>query len=449
MNANTKPMSIVTHNGKFHADEVLATAVLMSLFPHAELVRSRDRKVIEEADIAVDVGGGCFDHHQRGGGGARPNGVAYSSIGLIWVEYGRRYVYETSRRLFGDMIDSDAVSRVKTKVDDTIIQELDMVDNGVIKGKERMHTCLSNIIAALNCGWLPAAMSESEDVRFRRAQATALQFLNDTIERLCLKELAVKMLERDMAESHTSVLELSQFYPWQEALAECIHGFLFTVFGSGSDWKVQTIQDFSSDGNAKTRIYLPEEWAGLQGEELEKVSGVPGAVFCHNGKFIAGANSKEAAMALAKKAFEYQLGVLRNSRCERYYDSGFEGDKLNTGIVTSTNEPKMPQEAHSIKVSRGCINTTEPLERARIVSGEAVFGKDDRLAAVALIDSIPPLDASVYLTPVTTGELRGVASDPTEVRRAGCVGSLKPILHNTDQATSEGSGTSDTVPSGD
>ena len=297
--AKQNPMTIVTHNGKFHADEVLATAVLMTLFPHATLIRTRDRKVIESAEVAGDVGGGCFDHHQRGGGGTRPNGVAYSSIGLIWAEYGRRYVYETSRRLFGDMIDGDAVGRVKTKVDETIIQELDMVDNGVIKGKERMHTCLSNIIAALNCGWLPAAMSESEDVRFRRAQATALQFLNDTIESLCLKELAVKMLERDIQESPGEILVLGQFYPWQETLAQKEHNYKLCVFGSGTDWKVQTIQDFDSEGVGKTRMYLPEEWTGLQNEELEKVCHAPGATFCHNGRFIAGASSIEAALCMA------------------------------------------------------------------------------------------------------------------------------------------------------
>ena len=296
---NTKPMSIVTHNGKFHADEVMATAVLMSLFPDAILVRTRDRKVIETADIAVDVGGGCFDHHQRGGNGTRPNGVAYSSIGLIWAEYGRRYVYEASRRLFGDMIDGDAVGRVKIKVDETIIQELDLVDNGVIKGKERMATCLSNVIGAMNCGWLPASMSESEDVRFRRAQATALQFLNDTIEGFCLKELAVKMLERDIQESPGEILVLGQFYPWQETLAQKEHNYKLCVFGSGNEWKVQTIQDFDTEGNGKTRMYLPDAWAGLQNEELEKVCHAPGATFCHNGRFIAGASSIEAALCMA------------------------------------------------------------------------------------------------------------------------------------------------------
>ena len=310
MNTNQTQMTIVTHNGKFHCDEVLATAVLMDMFPHATLIRTRDRKVIEAADVAVDVGGGCFDHHQRGGNGQRPNGVAYSSIGLIWMEYGRRYVYEVTRRMFGDMIDGDAVGRIKSKVDETLIQELDQVDNGVIKGKDRMATCLSNVVAAMNCGWLPSAMSESEDSRFKRAQQTALQFLNDTIEGLCLKELAVMMLERDIQESSGEVLVLGQFYPWQETLAKRKHDYMFCVFGSGEEWKVQTIQDFDTEGVGKTRMYLPEEWAGLQAEKLEEVCGVPGTTFCHNGKFIAGATSKEAALAMAHLAISLEKHAL-------------------------------------------------------------------------------------------------------------------------------------------
>ena len=107
------------------------------------------------------------------------------------------------------------------------------------------------------------------------------------------------MLERDIRESPGEILVLGQFYPWQETLAQKEHDFLLCVFGSGNDWKVQTIQDFDTEGNGKTRMYLPDAWAGLQNEELEKVCHAPGATFCHNGKFIAGASSLEAALCMA------------------------------------------------------------------------------------------------------------------------------------------------------
>ena len=65
-----KTTKIVTHNGTFHADDVLAVATLAhNLGSDIEIVRTRDPKIIDDADIVVDVGGKYdgqkyFDHHQ-------------------------------------------------------------------------------------------------------------------------------------------------------------------------------------------------------------------------------------------------------------------------------------------------------------------------------------------------------------------------------------------------
>lgn len=61
-------MLIVTHGGKFHADDAWAVAVINVLHPEAELVRTRDPAIIESGDVVIDVGGiwdpatGRFDH---------------------------------------------------------------------------------------------------------------------------------------------------------------------------------------------------------------------------------------------------------------------------------------------------------------------------------------------------------------------------------------------------
>ena len=91
-------MVIVTHGGKFHADDAWAVAVLKVLFPDSKVVRTRDAATIEAGDFAIDVGGiwdpatGRFDHHQKGFSGARTSGVPYASAGLVWREYGARCV---------------------------------------------------------------------------------------------------------------------------------------------------------------------------------------------------------------------------------------------------------------------------------------------------------------------------------------------------------------------
>jgi uncharacterized UPF0160 family protein len=49
---------------------------------------------------------------------------------------------------------------------------------------------------------------------------------------------------------------------------------------------------------------LPEAWAGLRDADLAAVTGVPDATFCHNGRFIAGAKTKEGAVKLARLAVQ-------------------------------------------------------------------------------------------------------------------------------------------------
>ena len=64
-------MLVATHHGSFHADDVLAWALIrVFLDPQAELIRTRDEGVIQSADVVIDVGGvfdpdsSRFDHHQ-------------------------------------------------------------------------------------------------------------------------------------------------------------------------------------------------------------------------------------------------------------------------------------------------------------------------------------------------------------------------------------------------
>ena len=66
-------VTIGTHNGTFHCDEVLACYMLKLLpeYKDASVVRTRDPALLKECDIVVDVGGEYdpsahkYDHHQR------------------------------------------------------------------------------------------------------------------------------------------------------------------------------------------------------------------------------------------------------------------------------------------------------------------------------------------------------------------------------------------------
>jgi uncharacterized UPF0160 family protein len=57
-------------------------------------------------------------------------------------------------------------------------------------------------------------------------------------------------------------------------------------------------------GTFAIRKPLPLAWLGKNGLEFIQISGVPDARFCHIGGFIAAAESKEGALALAQKALD-------------------------------------------------------------------------------------------------------------------------------------------------
>lgn len=82
--------NLITHGGIFHADEIFATVILAKANPDKELRLCRTFNVdnAQAGAIVYDIGGGRFDHHQRGGNGCRENGVPFAAAGLIWQEYG-------------------------------------------------------------------------------------------------------------------------------------------------------------------------------------------------------------------------------------------------------------------------------------------------------------------------------------------------------------------------
>ena len=76
------PANGFTHAGKFHADDVFATALLQILRPDIKITRGFT--VPDDFDgIVYDIGFGMFDHHQEPRE-YRANGVPYAAFGLLW-----------------------------------------------------------------------------------------------------------------------------------------------------------------------------------------------------------------------------------------------------------------------------------------------------------------------------------------------------------------------------
>jgi uncharacterized UPF0160 family protein len=281
--------SHITHGGVFHADEVMATAILSAIEP---IALNRTFRVPEDTNAFVyDIGGGQYDHHQRGGNGARENGVPYSSAGLIWRDFGHKLV---------------SCEQAWAFVDQELIQGIDAVDNGILPDIDypAKPASISNLISGFNPDW------DSEvkpDDAFLEAVAFAQGILARAIASAESKARAKALVDTAIEASEERIIVLPQFAPWQEYVltsedpkaAEA----LYVVFPSNrGGYNVQAIPDaIGSFGNRKP---LPESWRGVPANDLQAVSGVADANFCHKGGFIGGADSLNGALAMARKAIE-------------------------------------------------------------------------------------------------------------------------------------------------
>lgn len=292
--------TVATHSGPFHADEVLAVAVLLALSPKASMskvVRTRDPKLLETADVVVDVGGVYnpetlrFDHHQKGGAGTREsNGIKYSAAGLVWKEFGTAFCQ-------GD-------ATVAKLVDAEFISAVCALDNG--QGSRTLfdgidHVTFSDTISAFNPTWL----EESDDLAFTTAFEAAVfwarNYLDRAVAQAKARVAAVNALDGAISEATDSrIIVLNRFMPVMDDLITKSNTALYLVFPQANDWLVQCVPP--TPGSFAQRKPLPAAWAGLRGADLATATGVADSVFCHNGRFIGGAGSREGAVALATLA---------------------------------------------------------------------------------------------------------------------------------------------------
>ena len=297
---------LVTHSGGFHADELLSSAILTRLFPDAELRRTRDRQWLTPAPdkIIYDVGGAydseaqIFDHHQRPSP-LREDGQPYSSFGLIWAQYGRDYLAALS-------VPAQDIDAVHTKFDSKFVLPIDLLDNGAIEPS--VAGPLSGLTLPALLGSLKPVFDDTsptaDDDAFVAALPIVSTFIEAQIRNMTAKARAQSIvLDAIAAAGSSAILELPMGMPYAAALDQAgADHILFVVCPRGEEWTIGGIK--LSKDTFEQRADLPAAWAGLTNEALEDASGVKGAKFCHNARFIAVADSRDAIMQMAAIAVE-------------------------------------------------------------------------------------------------------------------------------------------------
>ena len=290
-----KKIILVTHNNRFHADDVLATATLLLALKKGrndvQIIRTQDKNIINSGDYVYDVGGiydeekNCFDHHQEDFNEKRKNGIFYSSFGLVWKKFGEQ------------ICGSSEVSNI---LDKKIVRSVDALDNGISlceskKGNIYPYT-IGDMMSAFNPSW--PEKKNIDDLFFE-----VVDIAKRILEREVLKAQDIVKVEKILKEIYNKtkdkrIIFLEENYPWEDILDKYKEPLFVIKPRDEEKWSVKAVP--LKKNSFDRRKYFPENWAGKMGDELAEITGVKDAVFCHRGRFICVAKSKEGAMELAK-----------------------------------------------------------------------------------------------------------------------------------------------------
>ena len=275
-----------THSGKFHADDVFSYALLLYLNPAITITRGN--KVPKDFDgIVFDIGRGKYDHHQKNSR-IRENGIPYAAFGLLWEELGKEILGE----------------ELAAKFDESFIQPLDNNDNTGEKNE------LATLIENFNPSW---DVENGENEAFSRAVQTAGMILVNMFEKYKGNERAEKRVEEILAAHNSSVLSgekseieakilvLPEFVPCQKQLRETDIAFIIFPSNRGG----YCIQPLKKEHSLNYKCSFPENWLGLERDELKQATGLTSANFCHKGGFIMTVDDVNDAISACKISLEH------------------------------------------------------------------------------------------------------------------------------------------------
>ena len=288
----------ITHSGTMHADEVFSTAFLNLYLGDVKVFRTNqvDISKVGKDVLVYDIGRGKYDHHQPDAL-KRENNIPYCSFGLLWKEFGRDFL-----KKYG----IEFIEKAFLAIDKDFVEGIDADDNGVfpkIDANFKVKT-LPGIIKLFNPSY---DSGEEESVQFVRACEVAEKILEEEILYINGKVIAddkiLSML--DELTENDKYLVLDKFLPYEETILSNEQGnnLLFVAYPSNrGGYAIKVVPKSLEDKTA--RKLFPEEWAGLENEELEKVSGIKNISFCHLGRFIVSCKTLDSVYEILDKVID-------------------------------------------------------------------------------------------------------------------------------------------------
>ncbi|MCB2358289.1 MYG1 family protein [Clostridium estertheticum] len=283
-----------THSGKFHADDVMATAILRLLLGDIKVIRTRDEEVLKKLDFVYDISLGEFDHHQLDKE-IRENNIPYAASGLVWREFGSRVIQK-----FNSEFDEDDIISIFDYIDKTLVQGIDAIDNGIDSKSEFKVTSISDIIQNFNPTWDD---DSSKDDAFEEAVGFAIVVIKRIISRQVSVIKARDIVNKGFQNREVNeIMVLKNGCPWlQQLLKIDINSEVLFVISPGdnnAEYKIQTVK--KTAGTFEARKDLVESIRGKSSDEINSIIKIDDAIFCHKAGFIASTKSLTSALKIAK-----------------------------------------------------------------------------------------------------------------------------------------------------
>lgn len=315
-------MRIVTHNGKFHADDVASVALLTSYYTFNDieptLLRTRNPDLFQENDILVDVGLNYnheklqYDYHQTDfneSWESNNDKIPLSSVGLIWRHYGN-FIIEMYLSHNPEDYDNvfnyseETIQDIKNIIYYEIIQEIDANDNGIVYKNNNLN--ISQIISDLNGD---ITNEESQYTRFNKAIGLIGEIFDINFKKIIntyfnfQKDLEI-VSQMDLTQSYIAV---DKNIP---TLFKCLNkldsdlNVKFCIFENKNEYTIKTRRESRNK-------FLPI-CPIISEEKIKKSCNGQDIIFVHKSNFMAKVRSLETAIQIVEHS-------IKNEKEDNYY----------------------------------------------------------------------------------------------------------------------------------
>ncbi len=328
-----QPIKIGTHNGIFHADDVLSVALIKYFYLNNlkvqlqnsaletyleysdvkfefEVVRTRDIITLNTCDWVVDVFNGnedvvdevnkrfYFDHHCEDNKYSKfyPNGIKMAACGKV-----AEYIFK------------DDPAKLKY-LRENLLYAVEAQDNGQDVSEFGKYYNPISFVHLLNPVWTERSGGNIS----RRSSVTnafnkAVDMVYNILERILISYDAAKKAEEMIDECIQLAYENTNGILYMDNYFNSWPGKVLAHNASADDDdKIYAIVFPDSDegfvvrnvpigtGSFDSYGYFPKQWRGLKGDALAGVSGFSSAIFCHASGFMCKFYNKQDALDAAK-----------------------------------------------------------------------------------------------------------------------------------------------------